>query len=95
MRLFKTYERDFSLFKNKNLKYINKLANIKICYRLFNFESQYKNCIITKILEGDQRRPIVYGDKPNEFILQFLSCENELKNAIVNTTDIDVFIDLI
>jgi hypothetical protein len=95
MRLFKTHEKDFAFFKSKNLKYIAKLANIIIRYKRFSFHATYENCIITEIFCGHQKNPIIYGNESSVFYLQFLTCDNELKNVVINSLDVDVLIRLI
>jgi hypothetical protein len=95
MRLFKTYERDLALFKSKNIDYIGKLANIKVYYKRFSFESKFENCIIVDFIDGGNNYPLIYDESKCVFYINFLSSEKELKSVIFNEYDIDVFIDLI
>ena len=95
MRVFKTRENNFRVFEVKSSKYINKLANIKILYKSFHFESYYENCIITSFNKGKIKYPDLYKCDKRDFHITFLSCDNILKSAVVNSNDIDVFIELI
>lgn len=95
MRLFKTQEKDFSLFQSKNLSYIGKLANITVYYKRFSFESKYENCIIIDFIDGGNKYPLIYDESTSVFYLNFLSSENDLKSVVFNEKDIDVFIELI
>jgi len=95
MKVFKTRENNFKTFEIKNSKYISKLVNIKIHYKIFYFESFYENCIITSFEKVKKKYPGLSKYNKKEFHISFLSSDNILKSVVVDSNDIDVFIEMI